>query len=349
MWAGQYLAMSGVADEFLDVLGIEDKEVRANLKKQLRSRLYADQNDTLGSRVRSAMERKCKWYWQRSKKLVLRGTERLACFSADRALAIRATGFDDGVKFEWDEDTPVLACHLGPHPEPPIRLRVAMESSGARKDLYIRSAVAAIWGRKWTPGIVTIRFDRMRRKIDVMVAVTLPTEETEARENTAVLGPMDEHGQLWMRTDDGKNYDFSDRVRHMAHQKEHFQGIQRRIRATAGHGPKRRRVKRDLLARQSFQDWVEGPLHQLSAAVIAACVESGVGRLTVMGLSDGDLPWAGLMFQLKYKGEDAGIEVSDVEEAAPSHVRAKARKVRKDGQKLKRAKEGVKAIREVTG
>jgi hypothetical protein len=294
------------------------------------------------------MERKCQGVWQRAGQLILRGTERLARYSADRALAIRATGHSGGVNFGWDGDTPVLDCKIQPSGTPdPVRLRVALESSGARKDWYIRSAVAAIWGKRWTPGMVTIRFDRMRHTVDAQVSVRIPPDsEVEAGEGHAVLGPLDEHGQLWLRTDAGDNYDFSDSVYRMGHQKQHFQGIQKRIRATAGHGPKRRRVKRDLLAKQSFQDWVQGPLHQLSAAIIGACQKSGVGLLTVMGLSDGDIPWHELVHQLGYKGQDAGVEVTDIEATTPAHVRARARKVRKRGQVLKRAKEGLSAIQE---
>lgn len=349
MLAGQYVMRSGVFDEMLELFGVEDKAERRKLRTAFQSRLRRDENDEIGCEVRAAMERRCQATWQRSGKLILRGSERLACYSADRALSIRATGHRGGVNFVWDGDTPCLDCKLQPQStHDPVRLRVALESTRARKDWYIRSAVQAIWGGDWRPGQVTIRFDRMRKKLDVKVSVRVPREQAEEGEaiKTAALGPLDEYGQLRLRFDGGSTSPPFPQVEQMRRMKDHMDGIKKRIQRTIGRGKGRRRTKRDLLARQSFEQWAAGPVHQLSRAIIDMCRKVGVATLVVTDFSDGDLPWSTLKFQLAYKGEEVGIHVVETEESTPAMVRAKKRRLQKEAQKARRAKEGLQAVRE---
>src|SRR5690606_20067109 len=108
------------------------------------------------------------------------------------------------------------------------RLRVNLKSPGARKDLFIREAVEMIWSNTWKPGTLTIRFDRQHRSIDALISVTKPEAEIPAGQRTATLGPLDEHGEIWLRIDNGPAIPYTNTLRRIRHMKEHFAGIARR-------------------------------------------------------------------------------------------------------------------------
>lgn len=346
MLAGQYVQR---------MAGLKDAE-----RTRINALLWANRKDSLGSCVRGAMETKCKSYWSRSGKNVLAGRERLACFSGDRALAIKADQTSNkGVLYERDGEDYVLACRFEPvtfvaedgtsGKREPIRLKVDRRSASARKDQHIGEALEYIWSGTWEPAMVTIRFDRIQHTIDAMVTYKRPLDEAPAGERSATLGPLDEHGRIWLRCDDGSSLDCSGWLRQIRDKKLHFAGQTRRIlrqAGSAGRKGKRYEARRALSAIGTFDEWAEGPLNQWVAAVVRKCKEAGSGTLIVDGIDDGDWPAYRLRWKLQTKGEDNGIAIVDPGKATPSHVRAKAAKVRKQAQKIARAKEGLEAIRQ---
>lgn len=346
---GQYLAKSGFVADVLAELGIEVDGKEINRASE--NVLYKQANGSLSGWVRNAMKQgRCRAYWQRNGKLVLRGSERLACYSADRALSIQADQrSNQGALYEWDGESPVLVCRFRPaRTHEPIRLTVALNSTRARKDAYITDAIGAIWSGDWIPGTIHFRFDRRRRKLSALIAYSYEVPEP-AGGPEAVLGPLTEDRQIWLRVgDDGPAIDFSDRLRVIDQRKEHHAGIVDRLRRKAGRRGRSGRYhkhRRKLDAVQSFGDWSYAHIHEWSAHIVAWCVDRDVGVLIVDGIDDGEWPAHDLRQKLKYKCEDAGIEYRESAEDEPAWLRARQREVRKQAQILKRAKEGHKAVR----
>lgn len=262
--------------------------------------------------------------------------------------------------YERDGEGFVLACRFEPvtfvaedgtkGKREPIRLRVDLRSKAARSDQYLREALEMIWSGTWTPRVVTIRFDRTQHTIDAMVSVTKLVEEAPPGERTATLGPLDEDGRIWLRCDNGDSLDCAGWLRQIREKKKHFAGQTQRLLRQAGrvgHKGRRYKARRKLDGMKSFEEWSEGPLNQWVAAVVKKCAGAGVGFLIVDGIDDGEWPAHRLKWKLQTRCADNSIEVVDPGKAAPSHVRAKAAKVRKQAQKLARAKEGLEAVQRV--
>ncbi len=347
MLAGQYIARMSRFPE--------------GLRKQLDATLWADSNDELSGWVRGAMQQKCKAQWTRSGKDILAGRARLACFSADRALSISADLTNNrGVLYERDGESFVLACRFEPVEirddtgklagrREPIRLTADLKSNGARKDAFIREALELVWSGSTPPGVVTLRFDRQRRKLTALISYSRPAVDAGDEPRSAVLGPVDERGHLFLRVDNGETVDFSDPVRILREKKEHFAGLVQRLRHGAGRKGRKGRYyqyRRKLEEVGSFAEWSDGVIHQLSRAVITKCRDHHVGRLAVDDSNGGDLPWDRLKQRLQYKAEDMGI-VFGAPLLTDATVRARAAEVRKRSNTIRKARVGIAAAREL--
>ena len=346
------------------MLAAQYAAMRANLPKELRKQLdaavWAEANDTLSGWVRGAVAQRVRGYWRRSAKDVLAGRERVACFSGDRALAITADLTNNrGVLYEREGEHFVLRCRFEPVKIPgggkrePIDLIVDLDSPGARNDWHIREAVESIWSGAWSPGVVTIRFDRRRRKLDALVSYSRPASPMQQGGEGATLGPYNpETGELWLRFDNDRSaaINFADRVHRMLAMKEHYHGLTRRLRRSMGRGKGRRQAyRRKLEEMGSFSKWSKGVLHQWSRDVVAACAKHGVTELRVESLGVGDLPWHELGQQIAYKARDAGIEIAVPAVVQDATHRAKKAELAKRTRRLKKAKDGLDATRELLG
>lgn len=241
--AGQYSQKVGLIGDVLAELGVEATPGEVSGAVERVTYRYA--NDSLSGWTRNAMKQdRAKGYWSRSGKTVVRGTERLACYSADRALSICADQRNNrGALYEWDGEDPVLACRFRPAREfDPIRLTVALNSTRARKDRHIRERIDRIWSGEWTPGVIHFRFDRRRRKLFALISHTMEVPDADGEGPTAVLGPLTEDGQLWCRVGDrGDESDWSDRIRVLREKKEHFAEMVDRLRRGAARAERRSR------------------------------------------------------------------------------------------------------------
>lgn len=79
------------------------------------------------------------------------------------------------------------------------------------------------------------------------------------------------------------------------------------------------------------------------------CQTHGVGTLTILEVSDGDLPWNEWKAMLSNKAQERGIQFEEPSLKQPATVRAKARTIAKKAQKIQRAKEGLQAIETFLG
>lgn len=349
-----------------DMYAAKVSGAKGKVLKQVTNEAFKRSNDELSGWVRGAMmQNRVRGYWRRSGRDVLAGRERLACFSADRALTISADQRGNkGALYEWDGDVPVLVCRFEPvqirdddgvyqGKREPTVLRVAIDSPGVRKDRYIREAIEMIWSGAWLPGTITFRFDRRRRKIDALVSCSMPDVPKTDTERGATLGPYKpETGELWLRFDDdyGAAKNYAHRIHRMLHHKEHHMGIVRRLRRRMGRDNGRRQVyRRKLRELGDYADWARDRMHELSAEVVQACRHHGVSELRVAGLGEDDLPWHALAEQLAYKCDDGGIEITTPDAGQDATYRAKKAEISKRAKTLKRAKDGLAAAKELVG
>lgn len=332
--------------------------------RAIQNAAYRRMNDELSGWVRGAMiQTRVRGYWRRAHKDVLAGRERLACFSADRSLVIAADQSNNlGALYDRDGESFVLSCRFEPVEirdedgklagrREPVRLVIDLNSPGARKDAFIREAVEAIWSGTWKPGTVTLRFDRMRHKLDALVSCAKPAVPFVEGAVGATLGPfIPETGELWLRYDDeSRPLNFAGRINHMRSMKRDHDGIRARYgRRCFGSGRKRRQVyRRKLRNLGSFQTWSQGKMHQLSREIIAALQSQGVTTLRVLGLGVEDLPWHELGGQLKYKCEEAGIRCEMPSVKQDATYRAEKAELSKRTRRAKKAAADLEAAREL--
>lgn len=338
---------------------------QADAFRAVQNAAYRRMNDELSGWVRGAMiQTRVRGYWRRAHKDVLAGRERLACFSADRSLVLAADQSNNlGALYERDGESFILSCRFEPVEirdedgkltgrREPVRLVIDLGSPGARKDQYIREAAEAIWSGTWKPGTITIRFDRMRHKLDALISCAKPSVPVADGVVGATLGPfVPETGELWLRYDDeqGRPLNFAGRINQMRQMKLDHEGISARYqRRCFGSGRKRRQVYRRKLRRLgSFQTWSHGKMHQLSHEIVAALRLQGVTTLRVLGLGVEDLPWHELASQLSYKCEEVGIRCELPSAKQDATYRAERAEVAKRSRRAKKAAGDLAAAREL--
>lgn len=318
-------------------------------------------NDELSSYVRDAMmQNRVKGFWRRAKTNVLRGRERVACFSETGALTIRADEHGPGVLFEREGEHYVLACRLRPIEirdekrklvgrREPLRLVVWHDAPGARKDWYLRDALAAIWSRTWKVGAVTFRLNPQRRTLEALVSYSFPAAAAQLEGIGATLSDWNpETNEVWLRFDGNeRSVNYADRLARMVEFKAKHEEITHRLRRKMGNGKGgRRRYKLRLARIGNFAQWARDRMHELSADIVTKLRNAGVAELRLGVLGEGDLPWYTLRQQLAYKCEQAGIRIVEPADD-PATLREKKAKVAKQAKRIKRAKVGLQAAREI--
>jgi len=257
--------------------------------------------------------------WRRHARLILAGAQRLAMFDANRALACRGEYRSKGKRVRCallirDGDGYRLNCRLvkavnGPRHD--FRLWWKPQA-----DDYVMPVLDAIACGKTRMLKVSFVFERPGRKVFALLCYERIVEVRSFGEKHATLGPLEADGTLWLRMDPEHRapilHNYTDRVMRLIKMKENFSGIHRRIRSKKRRSGKGHRqvYRRALLRAGAFSQWALGPLHEWSHDVIERCKRNGVGHLAIGGLTHEGLPMFALEGQIKYKAEEAGIELS---------------------------------------
>lgn len=293
-----------------------------------------------------AVTGEAKGVWQRLRAKVLRGDQRLPMFASDRSLVVRGryAGGAGGVRIEPDADGYSIRLLLRGKDHGGWST-YAVWTPALHKDRYLSNLLMRMASGEYRCSKVTVQIDVRRRKLYALCAYDRPVPSRASGRRTATLGPLEPDGSLLLRSA-RTTRDFSREVYEIQSKKEHFEGIVRRFRRTLGHGPRWRQVYRRNLP-PSYQQWADGKLHQLSAAMIAWLVQESVGHLTIRPLGDGDWPAHRLESMLTYKAQHAGIvvDVTDEAKTTEDNIRADAGPARKEQKKATRVRQVARLVK----
>ena len=263
---------------------------------------YTDYRTMLSSAVRDAVSRECVGIWRRLGKQILKGEETLARFSANRALVIRG----QGVILERLQDHKlVLKVRLHP-------ARTALATvfpvwmPAVERDLWLSKVVNNLEAGNYRLTRLALVFERPGRKVVAFVSYSKSMEAPTLSGGEAVLECSS--NDCHVRTGD-QRLTLNDAIHRLAVMKAHFAGIHTRLRKHLGKPGRRRTLRISLLKAGSFEEWAQGPMHQLSHQIVEWSLKHQVTVLRVIIREPTQLPWARLEALISYKAEEAGIQM----------------------------------------
>lgn len=293
-----------------------------------------------------AIQGEAQGVWRKMRARVLRRDQRLPIFASDRALVVRGryAGGAGGVRLVPTRDGGftlrllILGKDHGGWHEFPVW------SAAVRKDRYLSTLLTHIASGSYRCSKVTLQLDPRHRKLFALCAYDRPVPAPRSSQATATLGPLEPDGSLLLRSAQ-QTRDYTREVWAIRSKKAHYEGLLRRFRRTVGRGPGWRQIYRRNLP-DTYEQWADGKLHQLSAAMVAWLHREQVARLTIRPLGDGDWPAHRLTTMLTYKCEQCGITV-DTETAAtdPDSIRADAGPARKERTKASRVRQVARLVK----
>lgn len=277
---------------------------------------YTDAKGDLSAAIRDAVGREVVGIWRRLGRMILRGEQTLARFSANRALVVR----DRGVRLARHADayTIVLRLHPGATEETRTELKVWMPA--LRRDPWLADRLARLAAGTDPITKATVVFERPGRAVFVLLSYARDDSHISSGGDHATLGPLTDDGQLWVRSAAGRARSFTDQVYRLRAMKTHYAGVHDRLRMSLGKTRRYHDLRRSLRRAGSYETWAQGPLHELSHHVVAWCQREGVGSLEWGVAEDGSLPWDRLAGMLKYKCVDAGIAFSQLAPPPPQNA-----------------------------
>ena len=122
----------------------------------------------------------------------------------------------------------------------------------------------------------------------------------------ATLVYRDDNGELWLRAN-GRSLSLTQQITRLTRMKTDFKAIHSRLWRGLGKQRRWHDMRRALVKAGTFEEWSEGPLHQMTAEIVRWCAVQNCGRL-FFAVPQGDLPWHRVAQLLTYKCQEAGIE-----------------------------------------
>ena len=263
---------------------------------------YTDYRDLLSAYVRDAVGRDCTGIWRRLGRQILKGEQTLARFSAHRALVVRGEGV---VLQHIGEQALALRVRLHPRNTEPTVLPIWM--AAIRRDHWLSDLVSGLESGALPIVKLTILFERPGRKLIALLAYhKVPSD----RSKSGVRATLDcSNGNCLIRCS-SDSLVLNDVLYRLYTMKEHFAQIHSRLRRHLNKTGRRRTLRLALLKAGTFENWAQGPLHELSRQIVTWCKDHGVGQLELNIAFSGDLPWTRLATLIRYKADDAGITVT---------------------------------------
>lgn len=255
---------------------------------------YRDARDKLSAGVRDAVGREVVGIWRRLGKLILRGNQTLARFSADRALVCR----DRAVHVARDSNTYTVSLRLRPKKEPQFVLTVF--APALRRDRHLRETLSMLANHPEKVRKGSVSFERPGQKVFLYISYAKDVFPVASFSKEAILSVMSD-GEAVLQCD-GNRLTLNDFVYRMSFMKMHFSRIQARLRISLGRSGRRRDLRKALLKLKGFEHWVVGPMHQMSSRIVKWMIKQNAGVITV-SIDEGapELPWTTLENQIRYK------------------------------------------------
>lgn len=307
------------------------KLVRATMKGQLSGDAYCcAEQEVVGA-------------WRRDGRRITAGAP-IPLWRPDAALSItgRARRQDSGVDLVERGDAFVLRVRAGAGGE---WLELPLHS-GTLKDEYHGPLVRSI-AERWDPPIKKCTLHIRTRKHEIVARITVPLALPPLPpmgQRVAVLGPVDAHGRLMLRTET-ETRDYSRELSLLLKRKDEWDLIRRRAFAQMGRRKGHARRKRRALAAMSWDDWLHDHLHRWSRDLVDWCASQGVGEIRLFGIQTGDWPAHTFEQMLRYKAEELGIRVLDSTDLEAAGAERAVR--REIGRRNHEAKKRREALREL--
>lgn len=290
----------------------------------------------------SAAEREVEGAWARDGKKMLAGAP-LSQWKTAESLSIRGHKNRDesGVRLEFVDgqyfallQAQAQTCPGGSW----LRVPVA---KGSEKD-WQRCILDAMC--RWNVPIrkATVHLKKHKIVLRLTYEVEVPPEVSGDR--IATLGPVTATGGLFCRAA-AATMNFSHKLLAIADRKEHWDGIRRRVTRQIGWRKGHARIKREVLSRMTWENWLDDHLHKWSREVAAFCASQGCKTIQVVDIDTEDWPKYKFTERLKYKAEEYGMTVVDgYAEAAASATRAVSHEAKKAKRDVRRRREAVSEL-----
>ncbi|WP_169239806.1 hypothetical protein [Candidatus Roseilinea sp. NK_OTU-006] len=282
--------------------------------------------------------------WTRDGRRIAAGAP-IPVWRPDAALSItgRAKRSDSGVDLVLRGDDYILRIRAGAGGE---WLELPLHP-GTLRDEYHGPLVRSI-AEQWNPPIkkCTLHFRAQRREIVARITVPLRLPPLPPPgQRVAVLGPVDPAGRLMLRTET-QTRDYSRELSLLLQRKDDWDLIRRRTIAQMGRRKGHARRKRAALAAMTWDDWLHDHLHRWSRDLVDWCASQHVGEIRLVAIETGDWPAHRLEQMLRYKAQEAGIQVTrGTDLSADGAERAVKREI---GRRKHEAKKRREALRELT-
>lgn len=297
----------------------------------------------LGEPVKSAAEREVEGAWSRYGKEVLAGRP-FPQWKPTAALSLRGrkTKKESGIRLELEDGQYVAYlralskyCAEGTW----LRLPIARNT---RRDEYQGPILNRMVSGDLPIAKATVQVKQSAIILRFTYALDIMLPFMGAR--VATLGPVKD-GRLFLRTE-LQTKDYTSKLAEILKKKDEWDLIRRRVMAQIGRRKGHARLKRQYLARMSWEDWLHTYLHTWSAQIAEWMKSQGVGTLQIESIDSGDWPACKFTELLKYKAADRGIAVKDGADVSLDSARRSAKQ--EISREKRRIKKRAEAVRELT-
>jgi len=267
---------------------------------------YADYRAMLSAAVRDAVSSECVSIWHKLGRQILRGEQTLARFAVDRALVVRG----QAVSLERAPDNGlVLRARLIPAQAGPAMI-FPVWMPPLKRDRWLSDVLGKLESESYRMTKLIVVFERPGRKVAALVTYCKPVDASAPSTGEAMFECTNQDCRLRCG---GHALSLNDAIHRLSVMKQHFAGIHTRLRRHLGKRGRRHAFRQALLRTGTFEQWAQGPIHQLSRQIVDWCREHEVGVLRWnVEQTSAELPWARLEAFVTYKAEDANIQVLSV-------------------------------------
>lgn len=267
-----------------------------------------DGKGELSGAAYSAAEREVRAVWQRECKRVLAGAP-LPEWKPDAALSVRGhkNKSESGIRLELEKAQYIAYLQAQSKDSPGgcwLRLPIAKHT---RRDEWQGEILNQMisWETPISKATVQVKRNGIMLRLSYSREAPLPV----MGERVAILGPLGANGRLSLRTE-CQTKDYTARLANILAKKDSWDLIRRRVMAQIGRRHGHARLKREMLARLSWDNWLHTYLHTWSREVIQWLATQGVGLIRIDSIESGDWPAAKFVSLLTYKAEEAGMRVT---------------------------------------